>query len=132
MIKIKYEIIWTGGLPHLPGVPYLHVNRPLIYSALCRVGYAKDRGSPSYIARNSFVFFCSPKFLHVSYFYVCAGTHEAIVHCEIDLASCTTGLYFPHSSTFLIRSHIPWGARETLWRFPSHYSIICMFLPDAP
>ena len=31
----KWEIIWTGGLPHLsglpylPGVPLLHVNRPL-------------------------------------------------------------------------------------------------------
>ena len=29
MIKLKWEIIWTGGLPHLPGVPHLHVNRPL-------------------------------------------------------------------------------------------------------
>ena len=34
MIKIKWEIIWTGGLPHLsglphlPGVPHLHVNTP--------------------------------------------------------------------------------------------------------
>ena len=33
--KLKWEIIWTGGLPHLsglphlPGVPHLHVNRPL-------------------------------------------------------------------------------------------------------
>ena len=33
-IKIKWEVIWTGGLPqlirlpHLPGVPHLHVNRP--------------------------------------------------------------------------------------------------------
>ena len=99
---------------------------------LCCVGYTKDRGSPSYIARNSFVNFSSPKFLHVSYFYVRTGTHEAIVHCKIDLASCTTGLNFPHSRTFLISSQMPWGARETLWRFSSHYSIICMFLPDAP
>ena len=30
VIKLKREIIWTGGLPHLPGVPHLHVNRPLI------------------------------------------------------------------------------------------------------
>ena len=29
-IKLKWEIIWTGGLPQLPGVPYLHVNRPYI------------------------------------------------------------------------------------------------------
>ena len=29
VIKIKWEIIWTGGLPHLPGVPHLHLNRPL-------------------------------------------------------------------------------------------------------
>ena len=34
VIKLKWEIIWTGGLrhlgglPHLPGVPHLHVNRP--------------------------------------------------------------------------------------------------------
>ena len=34
MIKLKWEIIWTGGLlylsglPHLHGVPHLHVNRP--------------------------------------------------------------------------------------------------------
>ena len=32
-----WENVWTGGLPHLsvlphlPGVPYLHVNRPLIW-----------------------------------------------------------------------------------------------------
>ena len=35
VITLKWEIIWTGGLPHLsglphlPGVPLLHVNRPL-------------------------------------------------------------------------------------------------------
>ena len=35
-IKLKWEVIWTGGLPklsglpHLPGVPHLHVNRPLV------------------------------------------------------------------------------------------------------
>ena len=34
VIKLKWEIIWTGGLPHLsefphlPGVPHPHVNRP--------------------------------------------------------------------------------------------------------
>ena len=34
VVKIKWEIIWKGGLPHLgrlphpPGVPHLHVNRP--------------------------------------------------------------------------------------------------------
>ena len=27
-IKVRYYIIWTGGLPQLPGVPHLHVNRP--------------------------------------------------------------------------------------------------------
>ena len=36
VIKLKWEIMWTGGLPHLsrlphlPKVPHLHVNRPLI------------------------------------------------------------------------------------------------------
>ena len=29
VIQLKWEIIWTGRLPHLPGVPHLHVNRPL-------------------------------------------------------------------------------------------------------
>ena len=29
VIKLKSEIIWTGGLPHLSGVPHLYVNRPL-------------------------------------------------------------------------------------------------------
>ena len=35
VIKLKWEIIWTGRLPHLselphlPGVPHLHVKRPL-------------------------------------------------------------------------------------------------------
>ena len=34
--KLKWEIIWTVGLPHLselphlPGVPHLHVNRPSV------------------------------------------------------------------------------------------------------
>ena len=30
MIKLKWEIIWTRGLPHLPGVPHLRVNRPQV------------------------------------------------------------------------------------------------------
>ena len=35
VVKLKREIVWTGGLPHLsglphlPGVPHFHVNRPL-------------------------------------------------------------------------------------------------------
>ena len=29
VIKLNWEIIWKGGLPHLPGVPHLHVNSPL-------------------------------------------------------------------------------------------------------
>ena len=28
VIKLKCEIIWTGGLPHLLVVPHLYVNRP--------------------------------------------------------------------------------------------------------
>ena len=28
VIKLKWDIIWTGRLLHLPGVPHLHVNRP--------------------------------------------------------------------------------------------------------
>ena len=69
------------------------------------------------------------KFLHVSYFYLRTETHEAIADCEIDLVSCTTGLYFPHSSTFLIRSHMPWGARETLWLDLS--VVHCPFVPKG-
>ena len=36
VIKLKWEIIWTGRLPHLSGLPHssgfpqLHVNRPLV------------------------------------------------------------------------------------------------------
>ena len=26
IMKLKWEIIWTGRLPHLPGIPHLHVN----------------------------------------------------------------------------------------------------------
>ena len=35
---LKWEIIWTGGLPHLsrlphlPDVPHFHVNMPLVWS----------------------------------------------------------------------------------------------------
>ena len=28
--QIKRKIIWTGGLPNLPGVPHLHINRPSV------------------------------------------------------------------------------------------------------
>ena len=28
VIKLIWEIMWTAGLPHLPGVPHLHVKRP--------------------------------------------------------------------------------------------------------
>ena len=28
VIKLELEIIWKGGLPYLPGVPHLQVNRP--------------------------------------------------------------------------------------------------------
>ena len=30
VIKLKWEIIWTGGLTHLPVVPHLHVHKPLV------------------------------------------------------------------------------------------------------
>ena len=93
------------------------MEKLLILSVVCGVGCAKDRRSPSYIARNSFVFSCM-KFLRVSYFYERAQTHEAIVDCEKNLDSCTNGFYFPEFSTFLIRSDVPSGAPETLWRFP--------------
>ena len=35
VIKLKSEIIWTGGLPHLSGVPHLYVNRPLEGHCCC-------------------------------------------------------------------------------------------------
>ena len=40
VIKLKWEIIWTGGLlhqsglPHLPGVPHLHVKKALGQKAI--------------------------------------------------------------------------------------------------
>ena len=64
------------------------MKKLLILSVLCNIGYAKDRGRHSYIARNSLVLFCFPKFLRVSYFYMRADTHGAIADCEIDLVSC--------------------------------------------
>ena len=35
-MKSKWETMWTGGLPHLPGVPHLHVNRPLVLFSLLK------------------------------------------------------------------------------------------------
>ena len=41
VIKLKWEIIWKGGLPHLSGlphlheVPHLHVNGPLDIKHCC-------------------------------------------------------------------------------------------------
>ena len=41
VIKLKWEIVWTGelphlsGLPHLPGASHLHVNRILVSSLRC-------------------------------------------------------------------------------------------------
>ena len=32
--QIKCEIIWTGGFPHLPGVPHFHVNRRQVMQVL--------------------------------------------------------------------------------------------------
>ena len=52
MIKLKWEIIWTGGLlhlsglHHLSGVPHLHVNRPL------------DQTETRRAEKNYFVFLC--------------------------------------------------------------------------
>ena len=54
VIKLKWEIIWRGGLPHLsrlphlPGVPHLYVNRPEVTFSLpwpswlvaCRVDHS--------------------------------------------------------------------------------------------
>ena len=52
MIKLKWEIIWTGGLPHLSGlhhlsgVPHLRVNRPF------------DQTEARRAKKNYFVFLC--------------------------------------------------------------------------
>ena len=35
VIKLKWEIIWTYGLPHLPGVPHLHVKQALNLLLFC-------------------------------------------------------------------------------------------------
>ena len=46
-IKLIWEIVWTGGLPHLSrlphlfGVPHLHVNRPLLDKRLWCSGHKK-------------------------------------------------------------------------------------------
>ena len=87
-----------------------------IVNIKCVVLYWLRKGPrTSQLRQKLFSAFLFSKILAFSYFYMRADTHGAIADCEIDLVSCTTGLYFPHSSTFLIRSHMPWGARETLW-----------------
>ena len=49
VIKLKWEIIWTGslphlsGLPHLPGVLHLHVNRRL-EAKLKELVWSKSKG----------------------------------------------------------------------------------------
>ena len=53
VIKLKWEIIWTNGLPHLrglphlPGVPHLHVNRPLMVAKQVN---KKNAGKPRVLA----------------------------------------------------------------------------------
>ena len=34
VIKLKREILWTGGLPHLPGLPHPYVNRALNHTTV--------------------------------------------------------------------------------------------------
>ena len=99
----------------------------LILSVVCCSGYVKDQGSLSYIPRSSYVSLF-PKFLRVSYFYEQARTHEAILDGEIDLDLTRMVSIF----RIKLRSDMPTGARETLWRFSTHYSIISMFVSDAP
>ena len=66
----------------------------LILNMVCCVGYVKDQGGLSYIAGKFFCVFLFSKFLRVSYFYVRARTHEAILDGEIDLDTHTNSFYF--------------------------------------
>ena len=34
VIKLKRESLWTGGLPHLPGLPHPYVNRALNHTTV--------------------------------------------------------------------------------------------------
>ena len=49
VIQVKWEIIWTGGLPHLsglphlPGVSHLHVNRPLVITLVATQTMTKGK-----------------------------------------------------------------------------------------
>ena len=56
VIKLKWEIIWTGGLPQLPGVPHLQENRPLV-SWLHIMSRIHAQSNP--IARTYFKFLLS-------------------------------------------------------------------------
>ena len=57
MIKLKWEIIWTGGLshlsglPHLPWVPHLYVNRPLVGCVVYWLEFQAAVNRPCYCYR---------------------------------------------------------------------------------
>ena len=74
------KVIWTGGLPHLPGVPHLHVNKPLkskglfsltrwvtigLTAAVSGAFYTTRRRSelPSNFEGNSYIY-CCPLIVH--------------------------------------------------------------------
>ena len=63
VIKIKWEIIWKGGLPHLSGLPHLpgvlrlHVNWPLIASATTTSRNLTPAPRDCKIARKRFLIF---------------------------------------------------------------------------
>ena len=80
VIKLKIKIIWTGGLPHLPGVPHLIVNRP----------------SDHHTQVNSNAF--TP-----NQWYYCTKIHP----CRFSNKECY--LAFSHSITLKVKLYLPCG-----------------------
>ena len=100
MIKLKWEIIWTGrlphlsGLPHLPGDPHLHVNKPLAWKKL-KTG----------IALSSFSF-------SFSHFRPRDGTPEFL--SNVDLRTCMTCTYICMHNLWNDKRQFPWRTSRDL------------------
>ena len=89
-MRLKWEIIWTGGLPHLselphlPGVPHLHVNRPL--SNDDGDGNEKGKNATGW-RKNNFARF----FVHCTL----TTTWKCLISCFVEDVNIRQRLSFP-------------------------------------
>ena len=118
VIKLIWNIIWTGGLPYqsglprLPGVPHLHANRPPVFRLRANGRYCWPT------TLNSFASICTPccVFLHVvaccwellrivwnrSNFQLRANRRNNSQHCWANnVGSCCVRLYVDLKRLFL-------------------------------